>query len=139
VQAYRAWTGYLVEVAPVAVLGLAFVLEWLGYARAGRAANNLVAQGRIPDIGLAVRFLRGHGDADQQHIQSLAAALDEITDPGEAEAILLSARVTSALQLGMFDWAAQRQAAADSERRVSVSVRGLREPPAACGSTGLAY
>lgn len=133
VQAYQAWTSYLVEVVPVAVLGLAFVLEWLGYARAGRAASNLVAQRRIPDIGMAVRFLRGHGEADQQHIQSLANALEDITDPDEAEAILLSARVTSALQLGLFDWAARRHAASDGPHGGPINVLGLHERAVAYG------
>jgi len=108
VDAYVAWAGYCAHQAPVAVLGIAWVLEWFGYARAGRAAENLVANSGIPHIESAVKFLRGHGDADRHHIQTLAEALGDVTDPDETAIVLLSARVTATLYLSFFDVRAER-------------------------------
>jgi pyrroloquinoline quinone (PQQ) biosynthesis protein C len=101
VRAYGAWLAYCAECNPTAVLGLAFTLEWFGCVRAGRAADNLVRRAPIQGIESAVRFLRGHGAADDEHIRAFAEPLSEITDPDEMEAILLSARLTSDLYLGM--------------------------------------
>ena len=103
VEAYVAWGRYCAEHAPLGVFGLAWVLEWFGYTRAGRAADRLVSNSGIRNIGNAVRFLRGHGDADRGHVEVLAAALAEITDPAEAESVVLSARVTATLYLGFFE------------------------------------
>ncbi|HEX3594564.1 MAG TPA: iron-containing redox enzyme family protein [Polyangiaceae bacterium] len=101
-NAYVAWTRYCAEQAPTAVLGLAWVLEWFGYARAGRAADNLVAHSGIPRIESAVKFLRGHGEADRHHIEALAAGLWEITDAREAAGVVLSAQVTATLYTDFF-------------------------------------
>jgi hypothetical protein len=103
VDAYLAWTNYCAARAPAAVLGIAWVLEWFGYTRAGRAADNLVAHGKIPRIESAVSFLRGHGDADYHHICALACALGDLAGPDEVDAVLLSARVTAALYASFFD------------------------------------
>jgi pyrroloquinoline quinone (PQQ) biosynthesis protein C len=103
VDAYLAWAAYCAHQAPAGVLGIAWVLEWFGYARAGRAAENLVAHSGIPGIESAVKFLRGHGDADRGHIEALAAALGHVSDPGEMALVRLSARITATLYLGMFD------------------------------------
>jgi len=105
VTAYLAWTNYSATRAPAAVIGLAWTLEWFGFTRAGRAADNLVAHARIPRIESAVKFLRGHGDADRHHIRALAAALGELTEPDEVDAVLLSARVTARLYSSFFDMA----------------------------------
>jgi L-ornithine Nalpha-acyltransferase len=105
VRAYSAWLGHCAEANPTAVLGLAFTLEWFGSARAGQAAANLVRRAPIRGIESAVRFLRGHGDADDEHIRAFAEPLSEISDPDEVEAIVLSARLTANLYLGMLDWA----------------------------------
>jgi pyrroloquinoline quinone (PQQ) biosynthesis protein C len=123
VNAYLAWAAYCAHQAPVGVLGVAWVLEWFGYARAGRAAENLVAHSGIPRIESAVKFLRGHGDADRDHIEALAAAFDHITDPDEMALVRLSARVTATLYLSLFD--------AQAEGRGSPSTGG------ATGSTRL--
>jgi pyrroloquinoline quinone (PQQ) biosynthesis protein C len=103
VNAYVAWAAYCAHQAPVGVLGVAWVLEWFGYARAGRAAENLVAHSGIPRIESAVTFLRGHGDADRHHIEALAAAFDHVTDPDEMVLVRLSARVTTTLYLSLFE------------------------------------
>jgi hypothetical protein len=108
---------------PKAVLGLAFTLEWLGSARAGRAAENLVRRAPFDGIEAAVRFLRGHGAADQEHIRAFVEPLSEITAPDEIEAILLSARLTSSLYLGMLDWAGAAGPGAQCDQRRMAAAR----------------
>lgn len=103
VDAYVAWTSYCVQLSPVAVLGVAWILEWFGLCRAGVAADAMVRHSGIPCIAGAVRFLRGHADADGAHVQALGEALHRITDPAEAQAIVLSARVTANLYASFFD------------------------------------
>lgn len=103
VDAYIAWTSYCVQLSPVAVLGVAWILEWFGLCRAGIAADAMTRRSGIPQIASAVRFLRGHADADAAHIQALREALHHITDPLEAQSILLSARVTANLYTSFFD------------------------------------
>jgi pyrroloquinoline quinone (PQQ) biosynthesis protein C len=103
VDAYVAWTSYCVQLSPVAVLGVAWILEWFGLCRAGVAADAMIRHSGIPRIAGAVRFLRGHADADGAHVQALAEALQQITNPDEAHAIVLSARVTAKLYASFFD------------------------------------
>ncbi|MDC0685491.1 iron-containing redox enzyme family protein [Sorangium atrum] len=94
-QAYIAWSRYTAEAgAPEAFLGTAYVLEALSAHRAGDAAARLVARAGILGIEGAVRFLRGHADADEGHVRELAELLATIPGPEAREAILLSARVT---------------------------------------------
>jgi len=100
VEAYKAWARYASEAAPIGIIGLAFTLEWLSYARAGQAADNLVAHSGIDGIANAVRFLRAHGDADGGHIEAFRPVVARITDPDEIELLLLSARLTATLYLG---------------------------------------
>lgn len=96
VLAYKAWNRFTIETGlPVAYFGTAYVLEHLGAKAAPRAVENLLRSGAIPEG--ALRFLRGHGEADQGHIAELGAALERVSDPTEKEAILLSAQVTAAL------------------------------------------
>ena len=122
VRLYLEWTRYVVEAAPAAVLGLAFVLEWFGYCRAGRAADNLTAGLAMTGTAPPVRFLRGHGEADQHHIRTLARALADATEPGEAETVLFSARLTSLAYRGIFDWVGGRTPALASTQLVEFSV-----------------
>lgn len=103
VQAYNAWARFASEHEPFAVLGLAFMLEWFGYACAGDAARNLVARSGIARIDKAVTFLLAHGEADVEHIRVLSQALDTIDDPAEAELVLMSARLTARLYVGFFE------------------------------------
>jgi hypothetical protein len=84
-------------------------------ARPGQAATNLVRSGAIPRIELASLFLREHGAADEHHVQAFAEPLAEITDAGEADAILLTARITAKLYLGMLDWAGADRRSESSE------------------------
>ncbi|HEY8942916.1 MAG TPA: iron-containing redox enzyme family protein, partial [Polyangiaceae bacterium] len=103
VDAYVAWASYCVQLSPVAVLGIAWMLEWFGVCRAGPAADAMTKNSGIPNITRAVRFLRGHAEADGEHVQSLVRALPLVTGPGEIEAVLLSARVTARLYTAFFD------------------------------------
>ncbi|WP_437569205.1 iron-containing redox enzyme family protein [Sorangium sp. So ce542] len=133
-QAYIAWNRYTVEAgAPEAFLGTAYVLEALSARRAGDAAARLVARARIPGIAGAVRFLRGHADADEGHVRELAGLLATIPCPDAREAILLSARVTRTLYpdmiAGALAGAARKSAAATRREAPShVSLAAPREP-----------
>jgi thiaminase len=102
VRAYRAYTRHLCDAAPIGVLGVAFVLEWFGYSRATRAANNLVARSEIPGMANAVSFLRKHGDADQQHIRTLGEALRSVRLPQDCHQVLLAAQVVASLYADFF-------------------------------------
>jgi len=103
VDAYAAYWRYCTELEPASVLGIAWTLECLGAARAGSAADALVARAEIANIASAVTFLRGHGNADTSHVQALSKALDEITKPDEADGIVLAACITGRLYLSFFD------------------------------------
>jgi hypothetical protein len=103
VEAYMAFGCYCAELEPASVLGIAWTLECLGAARAGTAADALVARSAIPNIASAVSFLRGHGDADMSHVDALRKALVEIADPDEADGIVLAARFTARIYLSFFD------------------------------------
>jgi len=106
VVAYTTWLQRTAEHAPYGVLGLAYVLEWFGHQRAELAASNLVHHSNIPNIGQAVRFLRGHGEADGAHVSALDDALTQITQPAEVALTLLCARTTVTHYLGLLDAAA---------------------------------
>lgn len=102
VAAYTAFWRYLVSAAPIGVFGLAWSLEFLGHARARRAADNLVAHSAIPNVASAVRFLRGH-EADTAHVAALAEIFDEITEPHEMSVIELAAKLVGTLYVSFFD------------------------------------
>ena len=103
VQAYVSWNRFTSEAGmPTAFLGTAYVLEHLSVARAGLAAERLVAHGAIPDIHRAVGFLRGHAGADEGHVAELASMLSTLEDSVERDAILLSATMTRALYPALF-------------------------------------
>jgi pyrroloquinoline quinone (PQQ) biosynthesis protein C len=111
VEAYIAWNRFQSEAgSPTAFLGTAFVLEYLSVYRAGEAVERLLERNAIPHIHQAVTFLRGHADADGEHVTGLMAVLRTLTDSTEQAALLLSARNTRALYTGLFpepEWAAQ--------------------------------
>jgi pyrroloquinoline quinone (PQQ) biosynthesis protein C len=103
VAAYVAWNRFTVEAgSPTAFLGTAYVLEALSVYRAGEAVGHLIERSGIPNIRKAVTFLRGHADADVGHVEELATVLRGLTDPEEAEALVLSARTTRVLYTGLF-------------------------------------
>lgn len=103
VAAYVAWNRFTSEAgSPTAFLGTAYVLEHLSLHRAGAAVERLIARGTIPNIRKAVTFLRGHADADGDHLVGLRTVLRTLTDPDERAAILLSTRATRALYPALF-------------------------------------
>jgi len=103
VAAYVAWNRYTTEHGiPTAFLGTSYVLEYLSVHRARTAADRLVARGTIPNIRKAITFLRGHADADGEHVAELGTVLHSLTEPEEQAALVLSARATRALYTGIF-------------------------------------
>ncbi|MDY7226477.1 iron-containing redox enzyme family protein [Hyalangium rubrum] len=103
VVAYVAWNRFTSEAgSPTAFLGTAYVLEYLSVYRAGAAVEQLLERGAIPNIHKAVTFLRGHAGEDISHVAELNTVLLALTEPSEQAAILLSARATRALYLGLF-------------------------------------
>lgn len=98
VSAYIAWNSFTVEHgSPIAFLGTAYVLEALSAARAAETVKNLVAYSGIPNIERAVVFLRGHADADTDHIEQLGRNLTALArSPLDHESVLLSAVITRA-------------------------------------------
>jgi len=109
VNAYIAWNRYTALAGiPLAFLGTAYILEYLAVQRATRSAERLVAARNIPHIHKAVTFLRGHGEADGEHVAELTTLLRSMTDPREQAAMLLSARTTRSLYLGLFSSGARK-------------------------------
>ncbi|HEX8701430.1 MAG TPA: iron-containing redox enzyme family protein [Myxococcaceae bacterium] len=103
VLAYVAWNRFTAEAGtPTAFLGTAYVLEYLSVYRASGAVERLIQHGTIPLIHKAVTFLRGHAGADISHVAALNTVLLQLEDPHEQAAIVLSARATRALYVGLF-------------------------------------
>jgi pyrroloquinoline quinone (PQQ) biosynthesis protein C len=103
IAAYLAWNTFTVEAcSPIAFLGTAYVLEALSVARAERTVTNLLARSRIPDIEHAVTFLRGHAEADVDHVEQLGYVLESAATPASHHDILLSASITRAAYAGIF-------------------------------------
>jgi len=103
VLAYVAWNRFTAEAgSPTAFLGTAYVLEYLSVYRASGAVERLIHHGAILHIRKAVTFLRGHASADISHVAELNTVLLSLEDPREQAAIVLSARATRALYLGLF-------------------------------------
>lgn len=103
VDAYVAWNRFTTRSGvPTAFLGTAFVLEYLSVQRASRSVERLLAANTIPNIHKAVTFLRGHGNADGDHVVELISVLRSLVDRDEQSALLLSARITRELYTGFF-------------------------------------
>jgi thiaminase len=98
VSAYIAWNSFTVECgSPVAFLGTAYVLEALSAARAAETVKNLVARSGFPGIERAVVFLRGHAEADTDHVEQLGRCLVALArSPSDRHDVLLSAMITRA-------------------------------------------
>ncbi|MFP2923908.1 iron-containing redox enzyme family protein [Pyxidicoccus sp. 3LG] len=103
VDAYVGWNFFTSRSGvPTAVLGTAYVLEYLSQTRAGVAAERLQAVASIPNIHKSVTFLRSHGALDGDHVAEMARILGRLTDPEDRAAILFSARATRTLYPGIF-------------------------------------
>jgi hypothetical protein len=94
VDAYTGWNFFTSRAGvPTAVLGTAYVLEYLSQARTGVWAERLKEVAAIPNIHKSVTFLSSHGALDGDHVAEMARLLGRLTDPEDQEAILFSARV----------------------------------------------
>ncbi len=103
VDAYLGWNFFTARSGvPTAVLGTAYVLEYLSQTRAGVAAERLQAVASIPNISRSVTFLRSHGALDGDHVAEMARILGPLTDPEDQAEILLSARLTRSIYPGLF-------------------------------------
>jgi len=103
VTAYVAWNRFTSRCGrPEAFLGTAYVLEYLSVHRASQSAERMLAANTIPNIRKAVTFLKAHGSADERHVEELTSLLSPLDDPEEQAALLLSARTTRVLYLGLF-------------------------------------
>ncbi|RKH17949.1 heme oxygenase [Corallococcus praedator] len=103
VDAYTGWNFFTSRAGvPTAVLGTAYVLEYLSQTRAGVGAERLQAVASIPNIHKSVTFLRSHGALDGDHVAEMARILGRLTDLEEQAAIILSARATRSIYPGIF-------------------------------------
>lgn len=103
VTAYVAWNRFTSRSGrPEAFLGTAYVLEYLSVHRASQSVERMLAANTIPNIRKAVTFLKAHGTADEKHVEELTSLLSPLTDREEQAALLLSARTTRVLYLGLF-------------------------------------
>ncbi|HZH78107.1 MAG TPA: iron-containing redox enzyme family protein [Archangium sp.] len=103
VTAYVAWNRFTSRCGrPEAFLGTAYVLEYLSVHRARQSVERMLAANTIPNIRKAVTFLKAHGTADEKHLAELTSLLTPLVDREEQAALLLSARTTRVLYLGLF-------------------------------------
>jgi pyrroloquinoline quinone (PQQ) biosynthesis protein C len=103
VAAYVAWNRFTSRCGrPEAFLGTAYVLEYLSVHRATSSVERMLAANTIPNIRKAVTFLKAHGTADEGHVEELTSLLGPLQDREEQAALLLSARTTRVLYLGLF-------------------------------------
>ncbi|MDC0707417.1 iron-containing redox enzyme family protein [Stigmatella sp. ncwal1] len=103
VDAYTGWNFFTSRSGvPAAVLGTAYVLEYLSQTRAGVGAERLQAVASIPNIHKSVTFLRSHGALYGDHVAEMAKILGRLTDLEEQAAIILSARATRSIYPGIF-------------------------------------
>lgn len=112
VAAYVAWNRFTSRCGrPEAFLGTAYVLEYLSVHGASQSVERMLAASTIPNIRKAVTFLKAHGTADVSHVEELTSLLSPLTDREEQAALLLSARTTRVLYLGLFAEGARESAA----------------------------
>jgi len=112
VTAYVAWNRFTSRCGrPEAFLGTAYVLEYLSVHRASQSVERLLATHNIPNIRKAVTFLKAHGTADERHVEELTSLLSPLMDREEQAALLLSARTTRVLYLGLFAEGTRKSAA----------------------------
>lgn len=103
VAAYLAWNSFTVDDgSPVAFLGTAYVLESGGAIRVGAIVKNLVEHSGIRGIERGVHFLRGHAEADIEHVAQLGQLIDAFaSSDADCRDIVLSAWVTRSTYLGL--------------------------------------
>ncbi|WP_163784453.1 iron-containing redox enzyme family protein [Myxococcus vastator] len=103
VDAYTGWNFFTSRSGvPTAVLGTAYVLEYLSQTRASGVVERLIAAAAIPNIRKSVTFLRSHGALDGDHVAEMKAVLRTLTDPEDQAAVIFSARATRCIYPGIF-------------------------------------
>ncbi|QSQ19082.1 iron-containing redox enzyme family protein [Pyxidicoccus parkwayensis] len=103
VDAYTGWNFFTSRSGvPTAILGTAYVLEYLSQTRASGAVERLLQVDAIPNIHKSVTFLRSHGALDAGHVAEMASVLQSLTDREEQAAVILSARTTRVVYPGIF-------------------------------------
>ncbi|NVJ04691.1 iron-containing redox enzyme family protein [Myxococcus sp. AM001] len=103
VDAYTGWNFFTSRSGvPTAVLGTAYVLEYLSQTRASGVVERLIAAAAIPNIRKSVTFLRSHGALDGDHVAEMEAVLRTLTDPEDQAAVIFSARATRCIYPGIF-------------------------------------
>lgn len=103
VDAYTGWNFFTSRSGvPTAILGTAYVLEYLSQTRASGAVERLLDVDAIPNIHKSVTFLRSHGALDGGHVAEMAMVLRTLTDREEQAAVILSARTTRVVYPGIF-------------------------------------
>ncbi|WP_141617497.1 iron-containing redox enzyme family protein [Myxococcus sp. AB036A] len=103
VDAYTGWNFFTSRSGvPTAVLGTAYVLEYLSQTRATGVVERLIAADVIPNIRKSVTFLRSHGALDGDHVAEMEAVLRTLTDPEDQAAVIFSARATRCIYPGIF-------------------------------------
>ncbi|MFP2957801.1 iron-containing redox enzyme family protein [Myxococcus sp. 1LA] len=103
VDAYTGWNFFTARSGvPTAMLGTAYVLEYLSQTRATGVVERLMEADRIPNIRKAVTFLRSHGALDGDHVAEMESVLRTLTDPEDQAAVIFSARTTRCIYPGIF-------------------------------------
>jgi pyrroloquinoline quinone (PQQ) biosynthesis protein C len=75
---------------PLSLLGMVHVLEGTSTALATQAADRIQTRLRLPDN--AMRYLRSHGELDQEHVRFFEQLVDRISDHQEQQTIIQAAR-----------------------------------------------
>ncbi|AEI65668.1 iron-containing redox enzyme family protein [Corallococcus macrosporus] len=103
VDAYTGWNFFTSRSGvATAVLGTAYVLEYLSQTRATGVVERLIEADRIPNIRKSVTFLRSHGALDGDHVAEMESVLRTLTDPEDQAAVIFSARATRCIYPGIF-------------------------------------
>lgn len=104
VQTFVAWNSFVVEHgSPIALLGAAYVLEAVSGTHAGIVAKNLIDASGICGITNGVRFLRGHADADVDHVASLGQVIEAmVSSPEDRDDLVTTAHITHSTYAGLY-------------------------------------
>lgn len=85
---------------PVGFFGMVHVLEGTSVALAGRAANSIAEQLRLP--AQAFTYLQSHGSLDQEHVTFFEGLMNRIDSSEDRDAILSTTRVMYRLYGDLF-------------------------------------
>ncbi len=88
------------RVNPAGFFGMVLVLEGTSVTTADKAADAIKQALDLP--GKAFSYLRSHGALDQDHIKFFESLMDKITDEGDQEQIIHSAKMFYRLYADIF-------------------------------------